>query len=112
MSEGHVVPENLDLSPVLNYLGQSVMRIARLDFIVQFHIVQLGAANDLFLFSRRQGVPTGKIMEILLNDHITSSGEPRVLAGDESCIDRILTLRVLRSIYETDEVAAVKITKP
>src|SRR3989442_13598575 len=51
-------------------------------------------------------------MEILLNNHIAARGERRILAGYEGGINRVLTLGVLCSIDKTDEVAAVKVTKP
>ena len=47
--EGHVVPTDLDLHAVFDQLREGVVRIGRLDRIVQLDVVQLGAADDRFL---------------------------------------------------------------
>ena len=87
------------------------MRVGGLDIIIQLHIIQLRATDNLFLLLSRQRIPAGQIMEILLNNHIASRGEPRILAGYQGSINGLLALRVLRPVDKTDEVATVKITE-
>src|SRR3989442_11886351 len=50
-------------------------------------------------------------MKIFLDDHIAACDKHRVLVSYQGGINRVLTLRILCSVDEADEVAAVKITK-
>lgn len=55
---------------------QDLVRLARPVFIVEFDVVDLGAADDLFLTRRRNLCPSIEIVKIPLNDDITAADAP------------------------------------
>ena len=58
-----------------------------------------------------QRVPAGKIMEILLRDHIAAARERRVLGADERGVDHRLPARIFGAVDEPKEVAVVEVAK-
>ena len=54
---------------------------------VQFYVGELGAADDTLLRLRGQRVPSVKVMEIFLGDHVAAAGERGILPANERGFD-------------------------
>ena len=89
--------------------GQRVVREAGLHRVVQFDVVELGAADDVLLLLGGQGIPRGQVMQVLLDDHVAAAGVRRVLGADHRRLDRVLAGRVLRPVHEADQVPVVEV---
>ena len=58
-----------------------------------------------------QRVPSGKIVQIFLRDHVAAAGERGILRADERGVDHRLPARIFRAVDEAQKVAVVEIAK-
>jgi hypothetical protein len=73
-AEGHVVAQDVIFVAIgIDDGGQRLVRFARGGVVIDFDIVDLGAADDLLLEMRWNPRPGVEIVQILLNDDILSS---------------------------------------
>ena len=111
-AEGHIFAEDFNLFAVFDDCRQRIVRGSRLDRIVQLNIRELGAADDLFLDFRRQRVPSGQIVQILLDDDVAAGRRTRDPPSPIKCsVDRRFVCGVFRSIDEAEQIAVIKIAK-
>ena len=97
--------------PVLDDRRQSVVCGGRLHRIVQLDVGELGPAYDFLLLRDGKVIPSRKVMQILLHDHVTAACEGRVLFSDDGGTDGALIHRILRPIDEAEQVAIVEVTE-
>src|SRR5262249_38958034 len=107
-AEGHVVPEDLELLPVLLDVCERVMGVGRLVGIGELDVGELAASHDALLLLGRNGVPRLEVVEVLLHDHVTAARKRRVLGADDSRLAGGLASRILRPIDESHDVAIVE----
>src|SRR5262245_17551616 len=108
-AEWHVVAQDFDLFSILDDRGQRAVRRGRLDRIVQLDVGQFLAADDAFLRLRRQRVPSGEIVQILLKDDVAGAGERAVFLPDHHGVGDGLATRVFGSVHEAEKVAIVEV---
>ncbi len=87
------------------------MRGGRFDGVVQFDIRNLGAAYDPLLNLRRQRVPSGQIVQILLNDDIAAAREGRILVADQDGLESLVVDGVLGAVHKAEQIAVIKIAE-
>ncbi len=109
LTERHVGADDLQFGAVriLDDV-QCHMGIAGLDVIVEFDVVELGAADDAFLLGDRQRLPRPHVVDVLLHVHITAAGEVRILIADLAGGQGDLAVRVLGAVDEAEQIAVVE----
>ena len=100
LAERHVVADDLEFLPVLGDRRQRIVRRGRLDRVVEFDIGELGAADDALLRLGRQRVPSGKVVQVFLRDHVAAAGEDGILLADQHGLDHLKAPRVLGAVDE------------
>jgi hypothetical protein len=87
------------------------VRFARRVVVIDFDIVDLGAADDLFLEMRRRFAPCVEVVQILLDDDIAASGEVDVFIADQCRCRQIEAGRVGRAVDKAEQVTGIEIPK-
>ena len=88
--------------------GEGVVRVRRLDVVVQLDVRQLLPADDVLLLLDRKRVPGGQIVHVLLDVHVAATGEIGVLVAYLRCVGRNRPVRVLGTVDETHQVTVVE----
>lgn len=87
------------------------MRLAWSIVVIDFDIVYLRAADDLFLQARWNPRPRVEIVQVLLNDDIAASGEVSIFVADERRCGQIEAGRVGRAVDKAEKVTRIEISK-
>lgn len=87
------------------------MRLAWSIVVIDFDIVYLRAADDLFLQARGNPRPRVEIVQVLLNDDIAASGEVSIFVADERRCGQIEAGRVGRAVDKAEKVTRIEISK-
>lgn len=112
-AERHVGAEDVPLGAVR--VGDGVerdVRVGGLDALGEFDVVRLGAADDPLLLLGAQGLPGGQIVQVLLHEDVTASGERWVLVAHQRGGPGVVAHRVLRTVDESQQVAVVEVAEP
>ena len=89
------------------------MRILRLLFVRQLHIIELMTSNHLFLLFHRKRIPRNHIMNVFLHKHITASCKISILlAYHRKMIGISSTAGILRTVHKADNRLTIHITEP
>ena len=70
---------------------------------------RVAISDDPFLLLDRELVPPIQVMKVLLHDHITSAGEPRVLLADDGRVASWLIDGIFGPVDEADQIAIIEI---
>ena len=88
------------------------MRILRLLFVRQLHIIELMTSDHLFLLFHRKRIPRNHIMNVFLHKHITASCKIRILlAYHRKMIGILIDSRILRTVHKADNRLTIHIAE-